>query len=110
MFPEAPADSLFWDFIDTVGNQTAPKSIYLGNLAGTDSDTSWLRQAVWDSLGHCLSQLITVAVVAFVARADVRHRCREAGSAGREIAAPKVSGTSSSDGKTPKHKASGRLS
>ena len=33
MFPEAPADLLFWDFIDVVGNETAPKSIYLGALA-----------------------------------------------------------------------------
>ncbi|CAJ1408459.1 unnamed protein product [Effrenium voratum] len=34
MFPEAPADLLFWDFIDVVGNETAPKSIYLGTDAG----------------------------------------------------------------------------
>lgn len=33
MFPEAPADSIFWDFIDIVGNETAPKSIYLGTDA-----------------------------------------------------------------------------
>ena len=30
MFPDIPAASLFWDFIDVVGNETAPKSIYLG--------------------------------------------------------------------------------
>lgn len=33
MFPNVPAESLFWDFIDVVGNETAPKSIYLGVLA-----------------------------------------------------------------------------
>eukprot|EP00434_Breviolum_minutum_P006965 symbB.v1.2.006148.t2/scaffold360.1/size220131/2 len=33
MFPNAPADALFWDFIDIVGNQTAPKSIYLSTDA-----------------------------------------------------------------------------
>lgn len=33
MFPNAPADALFWDFIDIVGNQTAPKSIYLRSSA-----------------------------------------------------------------------------
>ncbi|CAK9086177.1 unnamed protein product [Durusdinium trenchii] len=34
MFPNVPAASLFWDFIDVVGNETAPKSIYLGTDAG----------------------------------------------------------------------------
>lgn len=33
MFPNVPAASLFWDFIDVVGNETAPKSIYLGGSA-----------------------------------------------------------------------------
>ena len=40
MFPNVPAESLFWDFIDVVGNETAPKSIYLGLLAAIDTVTN----------------------------------------------------------------------
>lgn len=37
MFPDAPADSLFWQFIDVVGNETAPKAIFLGTDAAKHS-------------------------------------------------------------------------
>ncbi|CAE8614564.1 unnamed protein product, partial [Polarella glacialis] len=33
MFPQVPPEALFWDFIDVVGNETAPKAIYLGTDA-----------------------------------------------------------------------------
>lgn len=33
MFPEVPADVLMWDFIDVVGNETAPKALYVATDA-----------------------------------------------------------------------------
>ena len=31
MFPLTPADALYWDFVDVVGNQTVPKALALGS-------------------------------------------------------------------------------
>ena len=33
LFPQAPADALYFDFLDVVGNQTVPKAIALGGHA-----------------------------------------------------------------------------
>eukprot|EP00434_Breviolum_minutum_P006964 symbB.v1.2.006148.t1/scaffold360.1/size220131/2 len=48
MFPNAPADALFWDFIDIVGNQTAPKSIYLSTDATKRDRPDDILQSVYD--------------------------------------------------------------
>jgi len=58
MFPNAPADALFWDFIDIVGNQTAPKSIYLSTDATKRERpdvTLQKNQAVLEHLGDVSS-------------------------------------------------------
>lgn len=35
IFPDMPADALFWNFIDIVGDATVPKALYIGTAAET---------------------------------------------------------------------------
>ncbi|CAE7258393.1 mgat4b [Symbiodinium sp. CCMP2592] len=59
MFPQTPADVLYWDFVDVVGNQTVPKALALGGAKGDRSDIRILyakdKEAILEHLGDVSS-------------------------------------------------------
>lgn len=59
MFPQTPADALYWDFVDVVGNQTVPKALALGGAKGERSDIRILhakdKEAILEHLGDVSS-------------------------------------------------------
>ncbi|CAE7256119.1 CHLM [Symbiodinium pilosum] len=59
MFPDAPADALYWDFIDVVSNQSVPKSTALGSMKNVRDDVKILyakdKEAILEHLGDVSS-------------------------------------------------------